>query len=96
MNQPAEMFEVKINRSIVEEICKEEIQKRLAKAEFDMVMWDKNELIRRTCMSWSTIQRTFFYRPDFPKVKLGGKWYFNARKTTDFLLNYLEEAEANV
>ncbi|MFC4387486.1 group-specific protein [Gracilibacillus marinus] len=87
------MIEVKIDQSLVEEICREEIQKRLDRAEFDMVMWDKNELVRRTCMSWSNIQRTFFYMSDFPKVKLGGKWYFPAAKTTQFLLSYLERLE---
>lgn len=87
------MIEVNIDHEFVETICREEIKKRLDKAEFDMVMWDKNELIRRTCMSWSTIQRTFFVIPDFPKVKLGGKWYFDAKKTTEFLLEYLEKNE---
>ncbi|WP_371069110.1 group-specific protein [Sediminibacillus sp. JSM 1682029] len=90
------MIEVNVDQSFVEDICREEVQKRLDKAEFDLVMWDKNELVRRTCMSWSSIQRTFFYERDFPKVKLGGKWYFPAAKTTRFLLDYLDRiAQSN-
>ncbi|MFD2638359.1 group-specific protein [Piscibacillus salipiscarius] len=85
------MLEVKVDGKVVEELAQEEIRKRLKNAEFDLVLWDKHELTRRTCMSWSTIQKLFFHNPEFPKKKIGGKWYFPAKKTTQFLLEWLEE-----
>ncbi|MDQ0159006.1 group-specific protein [Alkalibacillus salilacus] len=85
------MIEVNVDQDTVEKLTKDEIQKRLSEADFDLVLWDKHELTRRTCMSWSTIQKTFFYHPDCPKVKLGGKWYFKAEEMKDFLLKWVEE-----
>lgn len=46
--------------------------------------------IRRTCMSWNTIQKEFFFDPYFPKRRVGGKWYFPAKKTKEFLLDWIE------
>mgnify|MGYP006875679688 CR=1 FL=1 len=85
------LIEVKVDGKVVERLAKEEIQKKLKEADFGLVMWDKNELVRRTCMSWSTILRTFFHHPECPKVKIGGKWYFKAKETEEFLLKWLEE-----
>ncbi|WP_397386181.1 group-specific protein [Paenibacillus sp. VCA1] len=51
----------------------------------DYVFWDTKELKRRTCMCWNTIQETFFYDPEFPKRKIGGKWYYPAREARQYL-----------
>ncbi|SCM00677.1 Group-specific protein [Bacillus cytotoxicus] len=42
-------------------------------------------------MSWNTIQDQFFFDPRFPKFKVGQKWYFPAKQTQKFLLEWAEE-----
>jgi len=72
-------------------MCLEKIEEKLKEVELDLVFWDSAELKRRTCTSWNTIQDTFFHDPRFKKVKIGGKWYFPAKDTQQFLLEWLEE-----
>jgi len=84
------MLEVKVDEHIIEQMVKEEIQQKLKEVDSELVFWDKKELMRRTCMSWSFIQDRFFFNPDFPKYKVGGKWLFPAEKTKRFLLEWLE------
>lgn len=85
------MLSVQIDEKVVEEIYLEEIKKRLEKVDNSMVFWDSKELKRRTCMSWNTILDNFFFEKGFPKVKVGGKWYFPAKETEEYLLNWLRE-----
>lgn len=44
-------------------------------------------------MSWTTIQKEFFFDQRFQKFKVGGKWYFPAKEKKAFLLNWLTENE---
>ncbi|MFF2014978.1 group-specific protein [Paenibacillus sp. NPDC058177] len=74
-------------------MCKEKIDHALEGIDSDYVFWDSAELKRRTCMSWSTIQDTFFFDPRCPKIKIGGKWYFPTKKTREFLELWLLEHE---
>ncbi|ARJ23001.1 hypothetical protein JFU03_10285 [Bacillus sp. TH44] len=59
----------------------------------EFVFWDTSELKKRTCMSWTTIQKEFFFDQRFQKFKVGGKWYFPAKEKKAFLLNWLTENE---
>lgn len=81
----SKMLSVSVNEQAFLQVCKEHIASMLKEADLELVFWDSNELTRRTCMSWNTIQSTFFFEPDFPKRKIGSKWYFPARETRNFL-----------
>ena len=84
------MLEVKVDEQVIHQLVKEEIQQKLKEVDSELVFWDRNELLRRTCMSWNFIQEQFFFHPDFPKYKVGTKWVFPAEKTKRFLLEWLE------
>ncbi|ALX47697.1 group-specific protein [Lentibacillus amyloliquefaciens] len=83
------MIEVQIDKQALDQKYREEIEKHLRDLDKQLVYWDTKELKRRTCMSWNTIQDTFFHEEGFPKVKIGGKWYFPAEETTQFLNDWL-------
>ncbi|GLY10367.1 group-specific protein [Bacillus badius] len=85
------MIKVSVDEEALQEIYREEVRKKLEKASKDLVFWDTAELKRRTCMSWNTIQNTFFFDPRFEKFKLGGKWYFPAEQAEAFLLSWFDE-----
>ncbi|SDJ66113.1 group-specific protein [Salimicrobium halophilum] len=86
---------VDVNISVDEERIPEEIQKRLKEAieatDKEMVFWDNKELMRRTCMSWNTMQEHFFFDERCPKVKIESKWYFPAEEMKQFLLTWMKE-----
>jgi hypothetical protein len=90
MNSPLTL-NVEINKSEMLRLCREEISEKVKELDAEFVFWDTAELRKRTCMSWSTIQDTFFYDPRFPKRKVGGKWYFPVRETRQFLEMWLDE-----
>lgn len=85
------MLTIKVDEREVKQVLREEVQARIKAADMDLVFWDRDELERRTCMSWNSMQEKFFFDPRFPKHKVGGKWYFPADKTKAFLLDWLEE-----
>lgn len=85
------MIEVKINESEVRELTLEKIEERLKQVDTELVFWDRNELMRRTCMSWTFIQQQFFYDERFPRRRVGKKWLFPAEETKRFLLQWLAE-----
>ncbi|MGJ9381504.1 group-specific protein [Salipaludibacillus sp. CF4.18] len=86
-----------VNVTIDEKELKQEYMKKLdeklKEVDLELVYWDRNELLRRTCMSWNFIQQQFFFDEDFKKLrfKIGSKWFFKAKETQFFLLNWLEE-----
>lgn len=80
---------VEVDQHEVREMLREKIKQAVKEADVDCVFWDSKELEKRTCMSWGTIQNTFFYEPEFPKRKVGGKWYYPARETRNFLEKWL-------
>jgi phage pi2 protein 07 len=90
------MLNVQLDEKVIEERFLEELKKRLDHIEQSHVFWDAKELKRRTCMSWNTIQDTFFHDERFQKVKakVGGKWYFAAKETEEFLLMWIKEQSA--
>ncbi|WP_028988054.1 hypothetical protein [Thermicanus aegyptius] len=85
------MLTVQIDEVAVQEQIRQRIAELVKEADTELVFWDSKELMRRTCMSWNTIQKEFFFDQRFPKFKVGGKWYFPAQETKKFLLEWLRE-----
>lgn len=85
------MLNVQIDEQEVKKMAIEKIEEMLKEVEKDLVFWSRQELIRRTCLSWNTIQEHFFFDPRFPKYKVGTKWVFPADETKKFLLTWLSE-----
>lgn len=83
------MLQVLVDEEAIKLLYKEAIDIKMKDVELELVYWDSKELRRRTCLSWSTIQDTFFFDKDFPKVKLGGKWLFPAKEAEEFLSKWL-------
>ena len=84
------MLDVQINEKEAKELFFQKVEEKLKQFDADLVFWDSNELKRRTCLSWNTIQKEFFFDPDFPKYKVGGKWMFPATEAKEFLLKWLK------
>ncbi|MDP4085793.1 MAG: group-specific protein [Bacillota bacterium] len=82
---------VNVDEEGFKDLLLEKVEERLKQVDFDLVFWDRKELIRRTCLSWNTIQEYFFHDPRFPKFKVGSKWIFPATETREFLLTWLRE-----
>lgn len=85
------MLQIQVDENAVKQLYLEAINKKLEEVDADLVFWDTKELKRRTRMSWNTIQDTFFHDQHFPKVKIGGKWYFPAKDCEQFLIKWLNE-----
>ncbi|WP_409276401.1 group-specific protein (plasmid) [Neobacillus sp. SCS-31] len=85
------MINIEIDQQEARELYLKKIEEAIQRLDLEKVFWDSKELQRRTCLSWSTIQTTFFYDPRFPKYKVGGKWMYPARETQEFLLTWLKE-----
>ncbi|GIO08034.1 hypothetical protein J31TS6_40620 [Brevibacillus reuszeri] len=85
------LLRVEINEIEFRELCIERISELVKESEAEYVFWDTTELKKRTCMSWNTIQDTFFHDPRFVKRKVGSKWYFPARETRAFLEQLLHD-----
>jgi hypothetical protein len=90
MKGGTKLLNVQVDEQEVKKLAIEKIEELLKDVEKDLVFWDRKELIRRTCISWNTIQEYFFFDPNFPKHKVGSKWLFPAEKTKRFLLEWLE------
>ncbi len=84
------MISIKLNEGELRRIYLEKIEASLEEIEKELIFWDRKELERRTCMCWSTIQKEFLFDPDFPKYKIGAKWYFPAKEAQVFLLNWIK------
>lgn len=53
------------------------------------------ELCKYLNMSWSTVQKYFFHLDNFPKKKVGNKWYFQQHQVDKFLNQYFEDSTTN-
>ncbi|MFD1990050.1 group-specific protein [Paenibacillus nicotianae] len=89
------LVSVKIDEIEVLQLFSAEIRKQVQEIENELVYWDAKELQRRTCMSWSFIQDTFFNDPRFPKFKVRTKWLFPAKEARQFLTMWLKEQEVS-
>ncbi|MDQ0491871.1 group-specific protein [Paenibacillus brasilensis] len=85
------MLSVKVDEIEIKKIAREQITELVKEVDSEFVFWDTAELKKRTCMSWDTIQSTFFHDSRFKKRKIGGKWYFPAKETRAFLEAWLKE-----
>lgn len=72
-------------------MCQVTIEEKIEEINMDLVFWDSKELMRRTCLSWNTMQEHFFHHPDFPKAKIGSKWFFPAKETEEFLTKWMHD-----
>lgn len=84
------MINIEVDEQKVRELYLEKLREKMKEIDNELVFWDANELKRRTCMCWNTIQKEFFYNPNFKKKKVGNKWYFPANETKQFLLEWLD------
>ncbi len=89
------MLTVQIDEGEVRGMVRERIAQMVKEVDAEMVFWDSDELKKRVCMSWNTIQSAFFFDPRFPKRKVGGKWMYPARETRAFLELWLDEQPKN-
>ena len=85
------MLNIEIDYEEVRQMYMEKLKEKLSEVDAELVFWDANELKRRTCMCWNTIQKEFFFDPKFPKFKVGSKWYFPATEAKEFLLKWIQE-----
>lgn len=85
------LVSVKIDENELLKLFSGEIRKQVQEIENELVYWDRKELMRRTCMSWTFIQDTFFNDPRFPKYKINSKWLFPAVEARQFLTMWLIE-----
>ena len=91
MSDGKNLVTINIDKSEILLICREKIEKLLDELDNEYVFWDTAELKKRTCMSWNSIQDTFFFDDRFPKYKIGGKWYYPVKETRSFLEKWLSE-----
>lgn len=82
---------VSIDKAEMERLVQKEIKAQIQEINADLVFWDLKELCRRTCMSIPFIREQFFYHPDFPKFKIGSKWWMPAKETEAFLLDWIRK-----
>jgi phage pi2 protein 07 len=85
------LIDVKIDEEVTRKLVLQKVEECIKEIDAELVYWDSKELMRRTKMSWNTIMKTFFFHPELPKFKVGGKWYFDAQETREFLLRWLRE-----
>jgi len=85
------LIAVQINEAEAKQLVRQRIAELVTEVEAELVFWDAAELKRRTCMSWNFIQEQFFFDKRFPKHKVGNKWYFPAKATREFLIQWLSE-----
>ena len=85
------MLEIKIDENEVKRLYLQKLDEHMAKLDQETLFWSSEDLVKQTRLSWSTIQKEFFYDPRFIKYKLGRKWLFPAKETKEFLFNWIEE-----
>ena len=85
------MLHIQVDEQAIKQMYEKAIITKLEEFDASKVFWDTQELKRRTCMSWNTIQEHFFHDPRFPKVKLGGKWFYPAKEAEKFLSQWMKE-----
>jgi hypothetical protein len=89
------LLRIQIDQQEVRELYLKKLEDKIKEVDVELVFWDAKELMRRTGMSWNTIQTEFFFDPRFKKHKVGAKWRFPADDTKRFLLQWLSEQPTN-
>ena len=85
------VIQVQIDEGQIIEMAREEIREKLKSVENDFVFWDIKTLCEKTCMSRSFVLETFFFHPNFPRHKVGGKWLIPAKEASEFLIKWLKQ-----
>lgn len=85
------MLNVQIDEQEVRQLYLQKLDEKMKEIDSELVFWDRKELLKRTCLSWNTIQEYFFFDSRFPKHKVGNKWLFPADGAKKFLLQWLSE-----
>ena len=85
------LISINLDEDEVKKICHEKIAELVKEVDNELIFWDSKQLMRRTCLSWNSIQALFFFDLRFPKHKVGGKWLFPAKETREFLEQWLRE-----
>ncbi|OAH60384.1 hypothetical protein AWH49_16750 [Domibacillus aminovorans] len=85
-----EAVRIEVDPKAIKKLAAEEIRAAIKEIDQQLVFWDTEELCRRTCMSLSSVQRFLLHQPGIPKKRVGQKWYFPAKETEEFLLDWLE------
>lgn len=88
--RPHSIVSINVDEAEVMKLCRERIGELIKEVDAEFVFWDTAELKKRTCLSWNTIQDQFFFDPQFPKHKVGSKWFFPAKETRAFLIKWLD------
>lgn len=83
-------IEIKVNEEYILGLIDEKLENYFSSYP-KQVLWDSNDLKAYTRMSWNTIQESFFHDPNFPKFKVGNKWFFSAKKAEMFIDNWALE-----
>lgn len=91
MHERPLLLSVQVDQEAIRSEVRQRIEELVREVDAELVFWDAKELMRRTCMSWNFIQQQFFFDPRFPKFKIGNKWYFPARESKEFLLQWIRE-----
>ncbi len=63
------MISVQVDEKEVRNLYLAKVEEVVKEIDAELVYWDANELKRRTCMGWNTIQKTFFLTLDFQNTK---------------------------
>ena len=82
------VVQVCINSEAIEKIIEHQLQHVFQQYDGKQVFWDIKTLCKKTCMSRSFVQSTFFWLPDFPKFKVGGKWLVRAEEAEKYLIEW--------
>lgn len=64
------------------------MMKTYSPQDFDKGQLTAKELSKYTSMSWNSIQKYLFPLDNFPKKKIGNKWYFHKEMLDAFLEEY--------
>lgn len=89
------MITFEIDKVTLEKTFREEFKKRLDQIEHRSTLWDMKELCRQTNMSENNIKDKFFWDTEFPKYKVGSKWYFPAKECEEFLIKWIASQPRN-
>lgn len=88
-----EWFSFHIDEEMIEKIIIEQAQSKIEELDSERVFWTMKDLEYVTGCSEGYIRDKFFYDDRFKEIrrKSGRKWLFPAKKTKEFLLEWLNE-----
>lgn len=84
-------IKIEVDQEVIKKLAIQEVREAVNQIEHDLLWWDVHELCRRTSMSMSHLQRYVLHLPDLPRYRIGKKWFFPAKETEAFLLDWLSK-----